>query len=209
MEQLIWLFDRPDEPYHTNQLFIANETQTVYQTRAASPKPPASTANDLTLGHLYNDSTEQSTATPEMFSKEGQTWKRQHLSGWRAGALTSCLAALIVLIVNFIITLWVTISYPMVDHVGVLFHGNCAKAKSINAWSQVAVNILSTVLLGASNYCMQCLSSPTREEVDRAHSKRLSMHIGVLSVHNMSRVILSRKILWLSLGLSALPLHFV
>ena len=100
-------------------------------------------------------------------------------------------------------------SYPIVDYVGTLFDGNCGQAKSISAWLQLAINVLSTVLLGASSYCMQCLSSPTREEVDKAHSKGDYLHLGVPSIHNILGIGLYRKYLWLSLGLSALPLHFV
>ena len=138
-----------------------------------------------------------------------KTWKQQYTSGWHAGALASCFAALVVLIINISVTAWAASSYPVVGHVGVLFHGNCARAKSISTWLQLAINGLSTILLGASNYCMQCLSSPTREEVDRAHSKGLFLRFGVPSAHNMAGIGGKRKALWLTLGLSALPLHFV
>ena len=86
------------------------------------------------------------------------------------------------------------------------FLWNCAQAKSINTWLQLAVNALSTILLCASNYCM---GSPTREEVDDAHSKGLFLHFGVPSLHNIVGIGGKRKVLWLSLGLSALPLHLV
>ena len=138
-----------------------------------------------------------------------QTWYQQHLSGWRAGALASCLTALLVLIINISVMIWATAKYPLAGHVGLLFNGDCAKAKSINAWLQVAVNILSTVLLGASNYCMQCLSSPTREEVDRAHARGVFLHIGVPSAHSIWGIGRRRRSLWLVLAISALPLHFV
>ena len=138
-----------------------------------------------------------------------KTWRQRHLSGWRTGALTSCVTALIVLLINISVTLWATSSYSTVDRIATLFHGSCEHAKSINMWLQLAINILSTLLLGASNYCMQCLSSPTRDEVDKAHSKRSFLHIGVPSGRNLMGIGWKRKMLWLSLGLSALPLHFV
>lgn len=56
---------------------------------------------------------------------------------------------------------------------------------------------------------MQCLGSPTREEVDKAHSKGRFLHLGVPSIHNIRGIGFSRKLLWLSLGLSAFPLHLV
>ena len=90
-----------------------------------------------------------------------------------------------------------------------LFSGDCAKAKSINAWLQVIINALSTVLLGASNYCMQCLTSPTREEIDQAHAQGIFLQVGVPSAHNIWGICGHRRLLWLVLVMSALPLHFV
>lgn len=137
------------------------------------------------------------------------TWYQQRLLRWRAGALASCSTALLVLIINISVTMWATAKYPLTGHVGLLFNGDCAKAKSINAWLQVAVNILSTVLLGASNYCMQCLSSPTREEIDRSDARGFYLHIGVPSAHIFWGVGRRRRLLWLVLAISALSLQFV
>ena len=148
-------------------------------------------------------------STLESPAHRHKTWNQRYLSGWRAGALASCIVAVVVFLINFSLTVWAASSSPVANYVGILFHGDCTRAKAISTWSQVAVNILSTVLLGASNYCMQCLSSPTREEVDKAHSKRLFMDFGVPSAHNVIGIALSRKVLWLCLGSSALPLHFV
>lgn len=43
------------------------------------------------------------------------------------------------------------------------------------------------MLLGASNYTMQVLSSPTRLVIDKAHARRRWMVIGVLSIHEISQ----------------------
>lgn len=106
-------------------------------------------------------------------------------------------------------TIYAAALYPIDNGIGTVFHGDCARAKTINTWLQLAVNVLSTILLGASNYCMQCLGSPTREEVDKAHSKGRFLHLGVPSMHNIMDIGLSRKLLWLSLVISAFPLHLV
>ncbi len=108
-----------------------------------------------------------------------RTWYQQYLSGWHGGALASCLTALFVLLVNIIVTSWATSTYPLDGHVGTMFNGDCVKAKSINTWVQLAINVLSTILLGASNYCMQCLTSATREEIDHAHAKGIFLQLGV------------------------------
>ncbi|KAF2446411.1 hypothetical protein P171DRAFT_430575 [Karstenula rhodostoma CBS 690.94] len=73
----------------------------------------------------------------------------------------------------------------------------------------IVINVLSTLLLSASNYTMQVLSSPTRAEIDREHRRGNWFDIGVLSVHNFKRNRISwrRKSLCAILVLSSVPLH--
>ena len=56
---------------------------------------------------------------------------------------------------------------------------------------------------------MQCLASPTREEVDKAHGKRIWLDIGVPSVRNLRQISSRRIILWWFLALSGVPLHLL
>ncbi|KAK0609436.1 hypothetical protein B0T14DRAFT_441918, partial [Immersiella caudata] len=88
-----------------------------------------------------------------------------------------------------------------------LFSGSCSKAEKINIAGHVIINALSTVLLSASNYCMQCVSAPTREEVDNAHRKRRWLDIGTPSARNLRSIHPAKTILWLFLGTSSFPLH--
>ncbi len=132
------------------------------------------------------DGAKSPNSTPSSISVHRRTtWKQENLSGWYAGAFTSCLTALVVLAINSNVTIYAAASYPIDNGIGTVFHEDCARANTINTWLQLAVNVLSTILLGASNYCMQCLGSPTREEVDKAHSKGRFLHLGVPSMHNI------------------------
>ncbi|KAH0559694.1 hypothetical protein GP486_003791 [Trichoglossum hirsutum] len=56
---------------------------------------------------------------------------------------------------------------------------------------------------------MQALSAPTRAEVDREHSKKVWLDIGVMSVRNLWRIARFRVIMWCCLGLSSVPLHLM
>ena len=138
-----------------------------------------------------------------------KSWRQRHLTGWRFGASLSCSMAILVFLINASVMIWASAKHTLVDGTGTLYKGNCAKAKSLNTWVQLAINILSTILLTASNYCMQCLSAPTRQELDVAHAKRKHLEIGVPSFKNLRNINRRRVILWVVLGLSALPLHFV
>lgn len=62
--------------------------------------------------------------------------------------------------------------------------GSCSGTKTLDLWIHLVINVLGTLLLGASNYTMQCLSSPTREEIDKAHLRKIPLDIGVPSLGN-------------------------
>lgn len=90
-----------------------------------------------------------------------------------------------------------------------LYDGNCDTTKKINIGVHLLINVLSTILLGASNYCMQCMSAPTREEAEQAHAKFRWVDIGVPSIRNLGKISGLRVALWLLLGISSLPLHLL
>ncbi|KNG46280.1 hypothetical protein TW65_86917 [Stemphylium lycopersici] len=56
---------------------------------------------------------------------------------------------------------------------------------------------------------MQCMSSPTRKEIDQSHtlSPFIPLQIGVPGIRNLSKIKRHRVILWCLLGLSSAPLH--
>lgn len=133
----------------------------------------------------------------------------RYLSGWRAGAILSCATAFIVLLINSTLLIWIVRKDGIRHGIGTVFEGSCEKAKSLNTWLGLAINVLCSILLGASNYCMQCLTSPTREDVDIAHADKRLLQVGVPSMRNLKAMSRDRVYLWLGLGLSAMPLHFV
>lgn len=124
---------------------------------------------------------------------------------WRVGAINCAICAAVVCLINFT----VTIVYGVRAKDGILYAGDCDQARQINTGLHLLINVLSTILLGSSNYCMQCLSAPTRKEVDRAHAQKRSLDIGVLSVSNLLRINKKRAMMWAFLGLSSIPLHLL
>ena len=78
-----------------------------------------------------------------------------------------------VLIINIVLTIWAVVSPGVQDGLATLQDGSCQRTKSLTTWTHLVINVLSTLLLGASHYSMQCLSSPTRSEIDKAHGQRI------------------------------------
>lgn len=90
-----------------------------------------------------------------------------------------------------------------------LYEGNCSLTGNWATGMHLVINALGALLLAASNYVMQCLSAPSRVDVDNAHSNSASLDIGVLSLRNMWIMSAQRKALWSLLLITSLPIHML
>ncbi|RYC64420.1 hypothetical protein CHU98_g1795 [Xylaria longipes] len=94
---------------------------------------------------------------------------------------------------------------------------------SIQATAMMAAYLISTLAytfsstlyqhwcvcrLASSNF-MQILNAPSREEVDKAHSKASWLVIGVSSVGNVFRVSRLKSCCWVALLLTSVPIHLL
>ncbi|KAF5515329.1 hypothetical protein CGCS363_v000120 [Colletotrichum siamense] len=102
---------------------------------------------------------------------------------WRRGALSFAAAALFTFIVNFSFTIW-TMTKEAPDGVGLIWEGEQTIVKAWNTAMHIVINIISTILLAGSNYCMQCLMAPTRSELDKAHSEKRWLDVGIPTIRN-------------------------
>lgn len=82
-------------------------------------------------------------------------------------------------------------------------------AKRLNAWLHLLINILSALLLAGSNTFMQLFSAPTQQEVDRAHVRRIWLHIGVLGIRNWRGIAKRKALVSLLLALTSIPFHLL
>jgi len=127
--------------------------------------------------------------------------------GWRGGAFLGAITAGSVLLLNIGITIWAQLRQK--SNGGHIYHGNCGVTERVNMAVHIVINIFSTLLLGASNYCMQCICAPTRTEIDAAHRQGNWLDIGVQSLRNLSSVSSRKRWLWIILALSSVPLHLL
>jgi hypothetical protein len=141
-------------------------------------------------------------------------WWLENSIGYRYGVFLSFAFSATVLLINIILLL-VSV-FLRSSRIGdtsssqrILYEGSCEKAKKGNVALHFGINVLSTVILVSSSYCMQCLAAPTREEVDIAHSQERWLDIGVPGFRNLKYIGKKRAILWALLGVSSLPLHLL
>jgi hypothetical protein len=130
--------------------------------------------------------------------------------GWRMGILLGSTMSSIVLSCNITVLV-----------IGAIRNGGYSngfavpmtgEAEDMSWWSSafhILINVLSTLLLAASNYTMQVLSSPTRGEIDQAHSSNQWLDIGVLSLRNLGRISRRRRFLCVIMALSSIPVHLL
>lgn len=134
-------------------------------------------------------------------------WQKMH--GNRFSILFCAVSAGIVALINSVLTIWAWKSFGVKAGFGTIQHGNCDQTKKLSLWLHLAINALGTALLSASNYTMQCLSSPTRQDIDKAHFQCKWLDIGVPSLRNLRRITWKRIILWWLLAITSLPLHLM
>lgn len=116
---------------------------------------------------------------------------------------------MIVLPLNVSLTIWLRARHGFEDGISFLFQGSYRSISGTSTALHLIINILSTLLLGASNYTMQVLSSPTRKEVDLAHARGKWLDIGIPSIKNLRSISWKRIIMVSLLGLSSIPLHLM
>jgi len=132
---------------------------------------------------------------------------RQRLKGWRFSVLLASAMTCFVLLTNCVAAIAIHSKYGTHEGVSTAFEGDCETANTWSLGLHIAINILSSLLLSASNYTMQVLNAPTRSECDKVHSQGGWMDIGITSLHNISRITWPRRVLWLLLGFSSVPIH--
>ena len=128
-------------------------------------------------------------------------------SCWRSGAIVCTMLTTVVLVLNLSFATWAMLKRGVEDGIFVIYEGKCASVSARMNYIQIFVTMLSGLLLGASSYCMQILSAPTRAQIDAAHAKEMWLDIGRNSIRNVCSMSRRKKILWMFLGGSAVPLH--
>ena len=142
------------------------------------------------------------------------TWKScrglsRLFHGWRYTVSLCSILAFSILLVNITILLWSVRTFKSTGDGVTVYSGECGHTKAMSTWLHLGINILSSALLGASNYCMQCLTSPTREAIDAAHGRRKCLNVGVPNFRNLLWVGWEKALLWGLLALSSVPLHLL
>lgn len=126
----------------------------------------------------------------------------------------------IIFTANLGLTIFAIVHYESQNGVGTIYEGDCNKVKTLDQWLHLLINFLGTGMLSASNYCMQLQAAPTRQDIDRAHeaeayrrdpnhSEGRWLDIGVPSLRNLRYISNWRRVGWVLLAISSIPIHLM
>lgn len=135
--------------------------------------------------------------------------RRSRFTSWKVGVTMSASMTTIVLFVNIVLTVWASVKYGLDNGIGTAYEGSCGVVSAWSFWLHILINGLSSMMLSASNYTMQCVAAPTRIECDRAHACGDWLDIGVPSVRNLYKIGWQRRIMWALLAISSTPIHLL
>jgi hypothetical protein len=131
------------------------------------------------------------------------------IGGWRAGLLRAFLLCLAALVVNIVVYAWLFRTHHTNAGTASIQRGECGMIRRTNTGIHGALNIVSTLILGASTYAMQGMTAPSRKEVDFAHAKGKWVEIGTQSMRNLFYVRKRNAWVWAILGITSLPFHLL
>lgn len=149
----------------------------------------------------------------EFQQRRKSAWRLFFLSGWRNTAV--CLTIIIsTLTSTLIICLIISLSRLAggLRHglrTSLLFKGDCDLSSRYNTWLHLVINAISSGVLASSNFFMQVMVAPTREDIDKAHARSRWVEIGVQSWRNLLYVPKRNALYWALFAISSVPLHLI
>jgi len=148
-------------------------------------------------------------AVSEVPQYRRKTFRQKWLGGLKLTLRLFVFATFLVLLVNIGWLIKAQRTYGIVDRFGTIQRGDCEQVKKSNTLLHLLINILSTIILLASAAFMQAYSSPTRQEIDKAHRSGSWLHVGLLSFRNMRWISKRKTLVCLLLVLTSPPFHLL
>ncbi|GAB7366491.1 hypothetical protein MBLNU230_g8284t1 [Neophaeotheca triangularis] len=152
----------------------------------------------------------QLASKPRANRERKRKWK-----SWRFGVMAAAASTFLVMILNLSLLAWSAVKSsgqdpdPETQGIFTAYEGDCQVVTRLSIGLHLVINVLGSMMLGASNYTMQCLTAPTREEADKAHREGRWLDIGVASIRNLFRIKWPKTALWFVLGLTSVPIHLL
>ncbi|RBA11924.1 hypothetical protein FPRO05_03374 [Fusarium proliferatum] len=131
----------------------------------------------------------------KMLVEERPQPTRSLMTGWRAGVAANMFLAFLILVASVACLALASAQGHMSTWESLLMEGSSTTVEGIARGILAAVNVFAIILIAGANYVVQILNSPTRAEVENAHSTFKWLDIGIPSLRNMSLISSTRATL--------------
>ncbi|KAI1735316.1 hypothetical protein F4680DRAFT_461784 [Xylaria scruposa] len=138
------------------------------------------------------------------------TWQGLPITGWRRTGVihVACLLIFgIILLILFIVS--IARYGASFNQATIISRTNCSTATYLTLLLHLIISLLSTGIFASSNFFMQIATSPSRVDIDKAHSQLRSLDIGIPSVRNLEALSKGKRVAWTVLLLSSVPIHLL
>ena len=110
---------------------------------------------------------------------------------------------------NLGFTCWALSKHHSVSGIGTFYIGNCDVTARLDVYVHLILNVISSLCLGAGNYCMQIILAPSRDEAVAAHQKGETLDIGISSLRNLKYIKRGKGLVWILFALMSASLHLL
>lgn len=128
---------------------------------------------------------------------------------WRIIVLVNIIIVGLLLMTYLAFLIWIYDNIHVRHGLATVFDGACSQASKTGAYAHFTTCAFAVLLFTAGSHGVQLLLSPTRDEVENAHSRNRWLHIGVGGLRNMRWISKRRLIKAILLATTSLSLPFL
>ncbi|KAI0843705.1 hypothetical protein F5Y06DRAFT_255622 [Hypoxylon sp. FL0890] len=148
---------------------------------------------------------------PAMDNLDLSRRRKNTSTGWKKAAKVNCVVLVLVSATLMGCLIAAASQVGGIEKAWFFYAGDCdnGNVSRVNISLHLLINVVSTLVLASSNFFMQVLNSPSREEVNVAHFKGSWVGIGIPSARNVFHVSKLKTLCWAVMLASSIPIHLL
>lgn len=128
---------------------------------------------------------------------------------WRIVVIVNTIFTGLLLVTYLAFLIWTYDNLQLMNGMAKLFSGTCSQTSRTKSYADFATCAFAVLPFVAGSHGVQLLLSPTRNEVENAHSRDRWVHIGVGGLRNMKWISKRRLVRAILLAATSILLPFL